>query len=361
MPATTHYPNHANPVSSQTSVHAPRTSSASWLRGVAGMFAAEGVDVPALFAQAGLDHRALDNPEARFPADTISLLWELAVARSGKPQLGLRRALAASHGNLGEVGFAMLSSATLLDGLERLARYLAVVSDAATLQLQPDARGHWLVMGHVGATRPVPRQRVEFGQLTLLMLCGWLTRRELQPMAVEFVFAAPPCDLAHREAFACAVRFGQPVNRMLLCQADLQAPIPTGNSALSDMHERLVAGRLDDLGQRRIGQRVRDTIAQRLPGGEPRREDVAVALGLTDRTLQRRLQAEALSFQQVLDATRRELAAQYLADDRLALVDVADRLGFAEVSNFFRACRRWFGEPPGRYRERVFASALQRV
>lgn len=361
MPLVHHYLNDANPVSSQACANPPRTSSASWLRGVAGMFAAEGVDVPAVFAQAGLDHRALDDPDARFPADTISLLWELAVARSGKPQLGLQRALAASHGNLGEVGFAMLSSATLLDGLERLARYLAVVSDAATLQLQPDARGHWLVMGHTGAARPVPRQRVEFGQLTLLMLSGWLTRRELQPLAVEFVFAAPPCDLAHREAFACSVRFGQPVNRMLLRQSDLQAPIPTGSPALSDMHERLVSGRLDHLGQRRIGQRVRDAIAQRLAGGEPRREDVAAALGLTDRTLQRRLQAEELSFQQLLDTTRRELAAQYLADERLALVEVADRLGFAEVSNFFRACRRWFGEPPGRYRERVLASVLQRV
>lgn len=334
-----------------------RTSSAAWLKGVADMFAAEGLDVPALFSDAGLDFCALQDPNARFSADTISHLWELAVARSGQPNLGLNRALAASYGNLDVVGYAMLSSANLLEGFQRLARYLAVVSDAATLEVLPDARGHWLVLGHIGARRPVPRQRVEFGLLTLLMLCHWLTRRALQPLACEFVFPPPQNDALYREAFGCPVRFGQPVNRLLLGTTDLQAPIPTRNPALSEVHERLVADRMDHLGQQSTVQRVRNAIAHRLHLGEPRREDVAAALQLTDRTLQRRLQAEASSFQLLLDETRRELAAQYLADKRYALAEVADRLGFVDASNFFRATKRWFGISPGQYRNQLLADA----
>lgn len=336
-----------------------RTSAASWLKGVADMFAAQGLDVPALFREAGLDHAALDDPEARFSVDAISQLWELAVARSGNPHLGLSRALAASYGNLDVVGYAMLSSPTLLAGFERLARYLAVVSDAATLALQPDPRGHWMVLGHIGARRPVPRQRVEFGLLTLLMLCNWLTRRELRALAVEFVFPQPVDDTLFREAFQCPVRFAQPVNRVLLDHADLRAPLPTRNPALFALHERVVADRLDHLGQHSTTQRVRHEIAQRLHRGEPRREDVAAALALTDRTLQRRLQAESSSYQSLLDDTRRELAAQYLADKRYSLAEVADRLGFVDTSNFFRAAKRWFGTPPGQYRNRLFAQALE--
>lgn len=334
-----------------------RTSAASWLKGVADMFAAEGLDVPALFREVGLDHAALNDPEARFSADAISQLWELAVVRSGKPHLGLSRALAAAHGNLGVVGYAMLSSPTLLAGFERLARYLAVVSDAATLALQSDPRGHWIVLGHIGARLPVPRQRVEFGLLTLLMLCNWLTRRELRPLAVEFVFPPPADEALFRAAFQCPVRFGQPVNRALLEHADLRAPLPTCNPALFALHERVVTDRLDHLGQLSTVQRVRHEIAQRLHQGEPRREDVAAALALTDRTLQRRLQAESSSYQSLLDDTRRELAAQYLADKRYTLAEVADRLGFVDTSNFFRAAKRWFGTSPGQYRSRLFAQA----
>ena len=72
---------------------------------------------------------------------------------------------------------------------------------------------------------------------------------------------------------------------------------------------------------------------------------------MTERTLQRRLKEEGSSFQELLDHTRRELARSYLADSRRALGQVADSLGFADQSNFFRACRRWFGVSPGQYRD----------
>ena len=71
-----------------------RTSSGAWLRGVLDMFAAEGLDVPALLRDCGFDATGLDRPDARFPADDISQLWLLAVARSGKATLGLSRELA---------------------------------------------------------------------------------------------------------------------------------------------------------------------------------------------------------------------------------------------------------------------------
>ena len=112
-----------------------RTSSSAWVRGVVEMFEAEGLDRASLFRDAGLRMDVLDDPGGRFSIDEVSLLWELAVERSGKPTLGLSRELAARYGMLGPVAYAMMACHTLLSALRRLARYMNVVSNAATCEL----------------------------------------------------------------------------------------------------------------------------------------------------------------------------------------------------------------------------------
>lgn len=334
----------------------PRTSSAAWVRGVADMLAAEGLPAADLCAEADIDLQALQQPHTRVDVDRVSLLWELAVARYGRPGLGLDRHLTARYGNVDLVGYALASGPDLLTGFRHLERHMAVISDATTFALRSDPRGYWLVLSHIGATRPIPRQRVEYAVLTLLTLCNWLTRRELEPLAVELTTPHPADEARYREAFGLLPRFGQPANRFLLAEADLRAPIPTHNPSLWALHERLVETELDQLGQTLASTRVRTEIARALHLGEPRREDVAARLHLTDRTLQRRLQAESVCFQQLLDDTRRELARQYLANERHSLADVSDLLGFSDPSNLFRACKRWFGMPPGQYRSRLLAN-----
>ncbi len=331
-----------------------RTSSAAWLEGVLSMFEAEGLNVPSLLRDAGFDPDSLHRQNTRIPVDEISVLWQLAVARAGKPTLGLARDLAATHSKLGTVGHAMACSADLGAALARLTRYMAVISDATAFSLQREARGCWMVMEHTGGSLPIPRQRVEYALLTVFMQCQWLTRRELQPLALEFVYPPPADDRLHREAFGCAIRYNAPANRLLLSAADMAMPLPTHHPTLGEMQEHLLDEQLNLLGQTTTSTLVCAEIARRLPQGEPRRQDVAAGLGLAERTLQRRLQQESVSFQSLLDRTRRELAQQYLAEDRHTLTDVADMLGFVDSSNFFRACKRWFGLPPAQYRARIW-------
>ncbi|CAN7431949.1 AraC family transcriptional regulator [Acidovorax sp. LjRoot129] len=334
----------------------PRTSSAAWVRSIADMFAAEGLPAADLCTEAGIDLPALQQQHTRVDVDRVSRLWEAAAARYGQPGLGLARDLAARYGNVDLVGYALASGPNLLIGFEHLQRHMALISDATTFEMQRDPRGqgHWLAISHIGASRPIPRQRIEFAVLTLFMLCCWLTRRDLVPQAVELTTAPPHDDDArYRAAFGLLPRFGQPANRFLLADADLLAPIPTHNPSLWALHERMVESELDQLGQTLASTRVRTEIARVLHLGEPRREDIAARLHLTDRTLQRRLQAESVSYQQLLDDTRCELARQHLSDARRSLGEIADLLGFADQSNLFRACKRWFGMPPGQYRAQV--------
>lgn len=330
-----------------------RTSSSTWVKGVADMFASQGIDVPRLFRAAGVDIQLLDKPGARFGAEKISELWELAVAWSGKPALGMDPTLTARFVNFDIVGYALLSSPDLRTGLHNLSHYLALISDAATFELVADRQNCWLVLGHVGNTRRVPRQRQEYGLLALLTLCRWLSRRDMRALGADFVFPDPVDAAPYRRAFDCPVRFNQHATRMLLAAEDLDAPLPSRNAAMLALHERAIEERLASLGNALTSYRVTEEIIRRLHGGEPRREDVASSLALADRTLQRRLHAENTSFQQLLDEARRELARKYLADRRYSLGQVADLLGFVDQSNFFRACKRWFGLPPGQYRQRL--------
>jgi AraC-like DNA-binding protein len=331
-----------------------RTSSAAWLEGVLAMFEAEGLDVQALLRDAGFDPGSLHRQNARFAVDEVTMLWQLAAARVGKPTLGLNRALAATHSKLGTVGHAMSCSPDLRTGLGSLTRYMAVISDATTFSMSSDPRGNWMSLEQGGGSLPIPRQRIEFAMLTLFTLCQWLTRRELRPLAVEFVHPAPADERLHREAFGCEIRFNGHANRILLADADVTTPIPTHHAALAAMHTRLLEDQLAQLGQTSVSTQVCAEIARRLQQGEPRRQDVAAGLGLAERTLQRRLQEESASFQGLLDRTRRELAQQYLAEQRHTLQEVADLLGFVDASNFFRACKRWFGVPPAQYRARLW-------
>jgi AraC-like DNA-binding protein len=333
-----------------------RTSSSAWVKGVAEMFASQGVDVPKLFEAAGLDVALLEKPDARYSADDVTKLWDLAVAWSGKPALGLDRDLASRYVNFDVVGYAMLSSPNLRAGLESFARYLSLISDAATFEVQPERRGAWLILGHMGNTLRIPRQRQEYGLLALLMAARWLTRRELRPLAVDSIFPEPADFHPYRMAFECPLRFDQPATRMLLATSDLELPIPSRNASMYALHERVMEDRLASLGNARTSYRVSEEIVRRLHQGEPRREDIAASLALTDRTLQRRLHAEKTSYQQLLDEARRELARKYLADEHYSLGQIADLLGFVDQSNFFRAARRWLGMPPGQYRQKLVAA-----
>lgn len=317
------------------------------------MFEAEGLDLAALFSAAKLDLTCLADPNARYPADAISVMWELAVAQSGKINLGLSRHLAAKYGNFDLVGYAMVSSPTLLCGLQGMANSMAVVSDAATFSVENSDPDYILSLGHVGNKRPVPRQRTEYGLLTVLMLCNWLTRQELKPLAAGFAFPWPLNLEPYRDAFQCDLRFNQTTSYLLLKAQDVTAALPSYNPTMLAVHEQLIARRLHDMGTQSIAEQVRRHLMARLKDGEPRREEIAHMLCMTDRTLQRRLQAEQACFQNLLDEVRAELAQKYLADNHHALAQVSDLLGFVDQSNFFRACKRWFGVPPGLFRSQM--------
>src|SRR5262252_8724267 len=333
-----------------------QTTSAVWVKGIAELLAAEGLDVAALFAAAGIDRAALDTPAGRVQTGNISRLWELATERSGNPAIGVAQPQMVRAASFDVVGYAMMSCADLRSAFERLIRFLIILSDTFTMTMSEEPDGYRVVFVLFGGDRPVPRQRVEFIVVTLMSFCRWISGRDVQPLAIELPFP-PPADLApYRAAFRCPVTFDAPRNSLLFAKADMAGPLPTSNPQLAELHERYAGDYLRHFDHAQTSYRAREAIVRRLPDGEPRRDEVAGELRMSERTLQRRLEGEATSFVELLDNTRRELAEQYLRRLHLSLAQAAYLLGFADQSSFFRACRRWFDLSPGRYRSQLIGN-----
>jgi AraC-like DNA-binding protein len=332
-----------------------RTSSAAWVKGVVEALAGAGLDAHVLCEEAGIDLDALDGSGARCPTEKVSLLWMRAADRARDPAIALRTPQVSRASNFEVVGYAMMSSQSLHAALERLVRYLRILSDAATITLSERDQECRLDLQLFGGKLPVPGPRYEFDLLTLLNFCRWIIGRELRPLGVEFAHPAAADVQRYRDAFQCPVRFDAPHNSLLFARADLALLLPTANPMLAELHDRFAGERIERLQDARISLKGRELIISRLPDGEPKREEIAKGLCMSERTLQRRLLEEGTSFQQLLDDTRRELAGHYLGQQNLSFAQAAYLLGFSDQGNFTRACKRWFELTPGQYRTRAQA------
>ncbi|MCG6574546.1 AraC family transcriptional regulator [Pseudomonas sp. AF32] len=327
-----------------------RTTSSSWAMGIVKALEMDGLDCRALFGQLGLDFDALDDPDARFPQDSMTRLWQRAVELSGNPAIGLNMGKVVRPASFHVVGYALMSSRTLIEGFQRLVRYQRIIAESAEVSIR-QLDGHYgLILTVHGDHIPPTRQSTEASLACALSLCNWLTGRTLHPVKVLLQAPEPLDPAPYHQAFAAPLIFNAPYDALVFERADMEAPLPTANEAMALLHDRFAGEYLARFSGSRVTHKARQALCRLLPQGEPKREVVAQALHLSQRTLQRRLQEEGTSFQHLLDDTRRELAEQYLTQPDMTLLEIAYLLGFADPSNFFRAFRRWFDATPGEYR-----------
>jgi len=327
-----------------------RTTSSSWALSIVQALELDGLDCQDLFVKLGLDYSALNDPDARFAQDGMTRLWQRAVEITGNPAIGLNLAKVMRPGAMHVVGYALMSSSTLRDSFQRLVRYQRIIAEGADLQFGSTNRGALLTLAIHGDQLPPARQSADGSLASTLAFCRWLTGKPLVPIEVYFQ-GPPPADIEPYEAaFEAPLRFNAEYHGMLMRHVDMDIALPTANAELAQLHDRFAGDYLARFSDSRVTHQARQVICRLLPQGEPRRETVAQSLHLSERSLQRRLDEEGTSFQQLLDNTRRTLAEKYLARADLALLEVAYLLGFADPSNFFRAFKRWFAMTPGEYR-----------
>ena len=227
---------------------------------------------------------------------------------------------------------------------------MPLLDESAVLTLRPEGAHERLSFDTSAAAMPALMN--EAGLASLLGLCCFLSGGlGLPVLQADFPHPAPADLSAYRRLLPGAtLRFDRPVMSLLLASDGLDAPLHRVSPALEQVHLALAEQRLESLRGHPVSVRVQQFIERHLRGRPPTLDEAAQALALSPRSLQRQLAREGRSFKQLLDDTRRQLAQQHLRQSQLTLKELAFALGFGETGSLHRACQRWFGMSPARYR-----------
>jgi len=319
-------------------------SQIAWFRTMDDAFRQRGLDAHELMHACGVPVDATHKMDVHHLSDLYSAMWEQAVQRTGDPALGLTRP---SHplGAFGVFGHMLLTSPTVYAAAQALARFAAFVSPTFAMRLQREGEQVQVTFAMTGGRRAAPMQRFDFVATVFLAGAQWITGRPLAPQRLFVPFPAPAHTGPWREAYGCPITFGAESFRADFAATDFDRPIPTSDPMLADICLRMTEQATLDLSDGMAGQ-VRQALQRVLSKGDPRREAVAEMLHVSERTLQRRLSEERTSFVELVDVVRREMAERLLAQSNMSVTEMACELGFSDPSNFYRACKRWFGVSP---------------
>jgi AraC-like DNA-binding protein len=322
----------------------------SWTKVLVLALQSRGFQTDGIVIAAGLDPASFANPDARFPLACTTRLWRAAVDLVGDETIGLWVAKYSSQTTFHALGYAFMASRTLLEAMHRVVRFNGMVSDAAQVELLsegPSYRVQWQVPpGQFG-----PADEAMEAILSLIIRsCRKIRGYEFAPIKVELKRPEPAAAQAYRDFFRCETVFGAPHHALAFQRDQLEEELLWANEELARSNDRVVEEYLTRLEVGSVATRLRALLTRELSAGIKSHEHYAKVLGMSGRSLQRKLKQEGTSFQQVLNETRCELAKSYLQQsDRQSLTEVAFLLGFSDTSSFSRAFRRWTKVAPSAY------------
>ncbi len=335
----------------------PATVNAKTVRAVLRVAKTVGLDAGEL-ARAHALGEAMSDVDARFPHAAWMALWQDIVRRTGRDSLGIEAAEGLPWGHWDVMDYLFGTSDTLDTALRRFERYFAIIStgvqhvierDGATVRIvrryAPDCHTRLLAPSEFAFATTVARLRIALG-------FRWC------PREVAFAAPSPSSDAVHRRFFGCPVRFDAAESALVLEASALALPMHRQDSELGrvlERHAELLVKELD--AERDFVSHVRRVIVNGLPDGDMSIARAARQLGVSVRTLQRRLHEHDLTFDDLYDRVRSELARRYLDDPSLSIQETAHLLAFGDLRGFYRAFKRWERCTPAEYRRRTKGAA----
>jgi AraC-like DNA-binding protein len=327
-----------------------KTTSATTLRLLTSALQDLGEDWQQILRACDIDPSCIEDPEARVPEERFDRIWKTASEVTGDPCIGLHAGERIHPRAVNLFGYLMLSSATLGDGIHRVARYQGVLTGKPWIVLEDEPSDVRIRVGIEHEDPDIHAIHAEYTAALLLQVMSWVSEQAIEPLETRFAHAARGDEAEYRRALRGPVRFRTERSEVLLAPGVLEIPSQHANARFAHLHEEFASELLARQQDSSLAGRVRQLLAERIESGPPDRSSVARLLALSDRSLQRRLREEGTNFRSVFDDWRRELARDQLQRHDMPIAEVAYLTGFAEVSSFTRAVRRWFGCTPGQLR-----------
>jgi len=309
-----------------------------------------GVRASAVLRRAGLPQGYIGEPRILLKTEELFALWRAIGEVSANPDIGIQLGTETKIERFHPVGLAALSTENFRAGISQMARYKQLTCPEEIVQTNEgnewSIQFRWLLAEEVE-----PPVLIECCFAWVLSIGRIGTGTRLEPLRVEFVQPRSHLKTLERH-FGCPVVCGATRNAIVFRAIDAHSPFVTRNAELLGMLAPQFEKELkQENSDENFIERVRLAIQQQLTGRRPTIDDIADALHISIRTLQRRLQDEGISFQRVLEDARRQLARHYLNNSVLELNEAAYLLGYNDTNSFVRAFRTWEGVPPARWRE----------
>jgi AraC-like DNA-binding protein len=328
--------------------------SISILRGFAGMLRALSVDFERLFRETGVDINAYERSQGPVDLGIADRLMRAAFTLTQEPALGLSFGAKAPFQTLGMLGEVLTHSPTLRAAIGELTTYLPLVFPQCRFRLLEEGDRAFLIFEPQISDAHAARFCTEVA-FTFAVRVGQHLVPGAVPLEVRVRHAAPRYAERYGQTFACPVRFDATRSEIVLPRALLDVPQPFVDETLW----RLLKRRADELliqerARELLHERVKQVLRHEVDLGNVNPCNIARRLGVSPRSLRRRLGDEGHSLSALADQVRRELALSELSNPEIPIKRIADRVGFSEVSAFHRAFKRWTGVTPARYRAQTF-------
>jgi len=312
-----------------------------------------------LLKSAGLSLDQIDNKDLRIAVASQIMFLELAAKALKDTLLGFRLACDGDLREMGLLHYAAGASATLADALHRFERYSSIVNEGVVLKCV-EARDLTIELSYAGVARHSDQQQMEFLVTTGIRSCRDLTGRDLKPTAVHLVHRCSKKRSQLEDYFGCGVIFGAEADRISFDRKVGQLPVVRADPYLEEilLHycEQALANRHTNSSS--LQSRIENLATPLLPHGEARFDRIAQKLGMSRRTLARRLKAEGLSFAEILKQLRSDLATRYLSEANLSISQIAWLVGFRSVGAFSHSCKRWSGANPTALRDTLMKTSF---
>ncbi len=261
--------------------------------------------------------------------------------------LGFHLALTSELREIGLLYYISASSETLGQAIRQASRYSSIVNEGVVLHYseRDDVK---VAFRYVGVSRHIDQHQIEFFVTTTVRICRQLTGQRIMPTRLRLTHRRDAINSEFSDFFGENVEFGATVDEVAFAPSARTLPVvgadPYLNKLLVDYCEEALARLPAHLGSFRSS--VENAIVPLLPHGKAQAAEIASRLGVSQRTLARRLTLEGVTFSEVLDSLKSYLAQRYLADESLSISQIAWLLGYQEVSAFTHAFKRWTGKTP---------------
>ena len=315
-----------------------------------------GLNPQVMLRKVGLTPRMLASPSQLFPVESALALLEITAKESGSDTVGLQMAEARLLSDFGPISLLLTHQPSIRMALQVIAQYRHLLNESLGMHIEDVGKTtlirEEIISNYQGSTQ----QSTDMAIGVLMLIFRAMLGEHWRPQAIHFTHAVNSDLQVHRRLFGCPLHFDSDFNGVVCLKADMDRPNARADAAMASYAQSFIEA-MPKQGQRTVVQDVRRSVYLLLPMGRASVEQIASGLGVNVRTLQRRLDESGVSFSQVLNEVRSELAQRYITHTPHSMGRVAEQLGYSNLSSFTRWFSAQFECSPSQMRERSLAQS----